>query len=243
MRFYMVVRGFIRLIAFSFMFFGAKLTAAPLVFVLPHFPPFAYLDQGIVRGIAVDKVVPVLEALELDYQLTLVPNYGRALEEVKQGRAVGFFLASENAQRNKVARFSQPVMLNNWSWFYRADLKEIATPAPDFSAGVTIGTIPHTNTGYWLKKHNYQYQVDGIDNLLKLTFEQQWLDAIFVAEKVFLTAAKKHGLENSRYRQTIALSKPFGIYISKAFLASSPGFLSRLNRQIAKQTGVQGPLP
>ncbi len=239
----MVVRGFVRLIAFSLVFLGAKLAAAPLVFVLPHFPPFAYLDQGIVRGIAVDKVVPVLEALGLDYQLTLVPNYGRALEEVKQGRAVGFFLASENAQRNKVARFSQPVMLNNWSWFYRADHQEITAPAADFSTGFAIGTIAHTNTSYWLKKHNYQYQVDGIDNLLKLTFEQQWLDAIFVAERVFLTAAKKHGLENTRYRQKVAVAKPFGIYISKAFLASSPDFLPRLNRQIAKQTGIQGPLP
>lgn len=239
----MVVRAFIRLIVFSFIFVGAHLSAAPLVFVLPHFPPFAYLESGIVRGIAVDKVVPVLEALGVDYQLSLVPNYGRALEEVKQGRAVGFFLASENALRNKVARFSQPVMLNNWSWFYRAEFAVMPGQALDFSKGFAIGTIPHTNTGYWLKKHNYQYQVDDIDNLLKLTFEQQWLDTIFVAEKVFLAAAKKQGVRDFRYRQDIAVSKPFGIYISKAFLATSPDFLSRLNREIVKQSGVKAQAP
>ena len=224
----------IRLAAFSFLLLGAKLYAAPLVFVLPHFPPFAYLEDGIARGIAVDKVAPVLEALGLDYQLTLVPNYGRALKEVKQGRAVGFFLATENAERNKVARLSQPVMLNNWSWFYPGESREVAADG-DVSPAFTVGTIPHTNTQYWLEQHNYQYRVDGIDNLLKLTFKQHWLDAIFVAEKVFLTAAEKHGVTPQQYQQSIAISQPFGIYISKAYLATSPDFLSRLNRQIAKQ--------
>ena len=59
-------------------------------------------------------------------------------------------------------------------------------------------------------------------------------EAIFLAEMVFISAANDSGVKPESYRQVIEISKPFGIYVSKKYLAKNEGFMEDLNRLIEK---------
>ena len=56
-------------------------------FVIPDFKPYTYALDGELKGIGVENISSIFKRLGLEYSLTLVPNYGRAVREVKVGRA------------------------------------------------------------------------------------------------------------------------------------------------------------
>ena len=56
--------------------------------------------------------------MEISSQFELVANYGVALEQLRNGKIDGFFLATQNRYRDRVAKKSDSVLITNWSWFY-----------------------------------------------------------------------------------------------------------------------------
>ena len=51
---------------------------------------------------------------------------------------------------------------------------------------------------------------------------------------VFISTANDSGVKSESYRQVVEISKPFGIYVSKKYLAKNEGFMEDLNRLIEK---------
>jgi len=199
-------------------------------FAVPEFKPYTYFEKGQLKGLGVDRVDELMAEMGVDYDLTLVPNYGRAVAEVQIGRADGFFLATQNAQRDEIAEFSEPVTHNRWNWFFLHDSTLLAHQE-NFKALAKIGTIINTNTHIWLKDNGYNvsYQSKTPADLIKMLAARR-VDAVFVAEAVFENAAKKFGF--SQFQKTVEMSRPFGIYISKKFLKKNPDFLVKLNAAI-----------
>ena len=197
--------------------------------VIPEFKPFTHSINSDPGGIGVDLVSKYLEELNWPYSVQVVPNYGRALAEVKRGKADGFFLASENSERNQYAKLSKAILVNNWSWFYKTG-KHISPSS--FKSLERIGTILNTNTHKWLKANDYQVSHTTVEprQLVEL-LNRGRLDAVFMAEAVFLEAVARHQ-EKAQFKQHIGFAKPMGIYISHAYQDKYPDLLPSLNKLI-----------
>lgn len=215
----------------------------PVRFVVPSFKPYTYQEDYDIKGLGVSLVTRAMDNLNHPYTLKLVPNYGRALTDLSKGSADGFFLASENAERNAVAVFSKPLMTNRWSWFFIRQ-SPISTKRPNFKTNTKIGTFLHANTHKWLIKHDYQRikPVTKVELLPEMLIYGR-IQSVFLAEVVFHDAVTKAGFDISQFRRQEEVAKPFGIYISRGFLKDHPGFMERLNTEIDIITAKTGVSP
>ncbi|WP_286238485.1 substrate-binding periplasmic protein [Neptuniibacter halophilus] len=208
----------------------------PIRLAVPDFPPLTYYADGQFRGVGIEQLESALQALRQPYVFSLVPNYGRAVQEVRKGHYDGFFLASENRERNQIAVLSDPVLINRWSWFLRSD----APLLPDdmaFKSQAGIATHLNTNTHRWLLEHDYRvtYTPGDVDDLLKPLIRGR-VNAVFLAEHVFLDSCRRLGIDPQRFLQIVEKPMPMGAYISKRYLADHPQFMQQLNEQLRRQT-------
>ena len=205
--------------------------AEPLVLAMPHFPPFTYLDEwGNPAGIGYQKVKQTLDKAGIDFRVEAVPNYGRALAETRRGNVDGFFIASQNDERDTVAEFSGRLMDNPWSWYYwRNNHQELCQQ--------TITTIMNTNTHRWLKSQQCpQIKPSNTpDELVHLLLKQK-VSAVFIAQVVMHKALLNAGLSQDYFAERVEINKPVGIYISHQKLKQSPALMSRIQRVIQTDT-------
>ncbi len=212
-----------------------------MTFHIPDFPPYTYLESGVLKGIAIEMVSAVLEKVGISYNLVLVPNFGRALEDLIQSASDGFFLASQNAARDKVAVFSRAVTLNNWSWFVLAD-SDLNPKSPDFIKEARTGSMINTNTHTWLTDNGYQVSGTPTDaNTLIRMLKANRINSIFLSEAVFYEAVDLAGEPRNAYKSTVQIATPFGIYIAKAYLDKNPSVMSQINEAILTLYGEVKP--
>ncbi|MGY5451582.1 hypothetical protein ACVFI8_11655 [Agarivorans sp. MS3-6] len=208
--------------------------AEPLRLVYPNFVPYTFASEQPLAGgnFLIDKI---MQELNVSYQSKMVPNYKRAFSDVENGMADGFFLASQNQQRDQVAVFSHPILFNNWSWFFRYD-SYLDPDAEGFKSSAKVSSIEGTNTLRWLNKHYYRVigKQKNVAKLAQLLFDLKRIDAAFLSADVFKTANVHTNIISGEYIEVVQRSAPFGIYISKNYLAKHPDFMLRLNLAISK---------
>lgn len=204
-----------------------------LIFAVPNFPPYALQENDVISGIGVEKVSSVLDSLGVSYKFILVANHGVALDKLRQGQVDGFFLATQNSQRDVYGTISNAVVQNDWAWFYLSD-SPITPNSADFKQQAKIGTRMNTNTYIWLKDNGYQVATipNEASTLIKM-LRRKRIDAVFLASNVFWYALQKHANGGDGIAQKVQSSNPFGVYFSNAYLAKNPEFLSKFNATIA----------
>ncbi|MEX0337037.1 substrate-binding periplasmic protein [Vibrio tubiashii] len=220
---------------FAWLCFGSSYVHAQykMHFFCPDFPPYTTVDSsGSHAGIGLDKVKSILDSVGVDYTIEINSNHGRALAELKTGRSDGFFMASQNEERDKYAVFSESVMTNRWVWIV------LTTHQGEFSSqpksGYTVASLLNTNTNRWLTKtgFNLAHPAESITSLIGM-LDKQEVNAVLVAEEVYNHRFKN----NPRYKVILQEEKEFGVYISKSFLNRHPQFMEKLNKAIqASQT-------
>lgn len=206
-------------------------TAAQVRFALPNFPPYVEKGNNGLNGVAVDWLRRVLTRAGIPFAFYGVPNYGRALTELRVGRADAFMVATKNAERDSVATFLRTPFRNRWCWFVdRARVAEFSAPEAFRRPGVTIGTVVNTNTQYWLDHHGYSVGVAAASAavLPRLLLRYRRLDAVLLSEDVFVNAATVDGISPDRYQCLLNADHPFGIYISHAFIHEHPDLFRQL---------------
>lgn len=232
-----VKRFFIRFfILCSLMSMSYLCNAQTLRLVVPQFPPYTNEVKGNFEGIGIEMIKSLMQNMNIDYQLRSVPNYARAEEELASGRADGFFLASENHQRNQIAIFSTPLMENKWSWFLAAD-NSIDPSSASFRKEAKVASLRGSNTSRWLKENGYNIVnlSNNAEYFPKLLLDLKRINAVFLSENVFQDELQKQGYSESNYIKIVQSSKDFGIYISKAYASQHPQFMTQLNQAIKKQ--------
>ena len=211
-----------------------QVKAEPLRLVYPNFPPYTFAsdEQSAAGNFLVDKIMQVLEQ---PYKMAPVPNYKRALSDVQYGVADGFFFASQNSQRDAIAEFSNPIVYNNWSWFFRYD-SYFDPDANNFKTDVKVASIEGTNTLRWLNTHHFKVvgKQKNVAKLAQLLFDLKRIDAAFLSADVFKSSHVHPNLVSGEYIEVVQRSAPFGIYISKAYSEQHPGFMQDLNLAISE---------
>jgi len=199
---------------------------------VPDFKPYTYIKNGEIAGSAVEAAKPLFKALNEKLSLKQYKNYSLLLKAVRNNEIDGFFLATQNAERDKYAQFSLPLGFNNWAWFSLKQNRH-KYDSSSFKNNALIATISKTNTFRWLARNGYQVHGAPTLQLPSLLLNKK-VDAIFSAESVFEQVCLDQEMNPSMFRKHIESRRPFGIYISKGFLAKKEGFMQRLNEHIKK---------
>ena len=208
--------------------------------LVPNFPPYTQQINGKLSGIGIEQADKVFAHAGLNVTYRFLPNYAKVLHEIKHNRGDAFLLASQNDERDKLAELSNPLVINKWCWY----LHKNSTLSPEqatFKSTATISSHFNTNTHKWLNKNNYVVEaVTDISRLPELLLHKR-IDAVFLAELVFEKAIKEKELPLSHFKKVVEVEKPFGIYISKKYLESSPDTLKSINKSIQATMAQQNP--
>lgn len=197
--------------------------------VIPEFKPFTYKEANELKGIGVERISKIFASIEQPIKLRLVPNYGRAVEETRQGKSDGFFLATQNKERDSIAHFSKAVFVNRWCWFFM-NSNSFEPASKEFKSTARIATPINANTHKWLKNNNYTniFPMKDMTLILPLLIEKK-VDAVFIAEEVFLQQLTEKNIYKSNIKKQIESERPFGIYISKNVIERNMQLMEDIN--------------
>ena len=95
-----------------------------LLIVTEPFPPFAYEEDGVVKGIHVDIADLVMSRLDISYEIELMP-WSRALKMIETGKAESLLIASYTDERNEFAYYTEDQRLAKNKVLPRAYLDKI----------------------------------------------------------------------------------------------------------------------
>ena len=205
-----------------------------MIFHVPNFPPYQFEKDGKIQGIGIELVDKIMREAGIQFSLKLVSNYGIAVYDVRAGNSDGFFLASQNAERDEIAGFSNSVAINRWCWFLPAN-STLNPKEENFKAKASVGTYLNSNTHKWLRKNGYNVtgSPENIESLFKM-LKKNRINVVLLAEAAFYEAASKAGEKQESFRKVVQVEKPFGIYVSKDYLSKNPGIMEKLNAAIIK---------
>lgn len=202
-----------------------------LIVLVPNFPPYTYEDNLKISGVGIELANKVFRQAKVQVEYHLQPNYAKALYELEQGRGDALLLASQNSERDSVAVFTKPLMINRWCWYLPRKSK-LSPHDKNFIKSAKVSSHFKTNTHKWLTSKNYI--VEPAMQLTKLPemLLKQRIDAVFLAELVFEEAVKQDKLQLEQFKKYIEVEKPFGIYLSKRYLKEHPNTLPKINNAI-----------
>ncbi|MGZ9899926.1 hypothetical protein [Shewanella gaetbuli] len=182
---------------------------------------------------ALNALACVMNHLNQPYEVVFLP-WGRAQLSVMNGLNDGFFSAAQNEQRDDYSEMSQPFIEQKWNFYLPKDTN-IGLSKSAIKAKAIFGGRNHSNTTYWLKKHNYKvvYQANHLDELLPL-LKLGRIDALMENELLFNTALETLGISKNKFHVVPHMDIPLGVYFGKSFLAQYPDFLPQFNQYTAK---------
>ena len=202
-----------------------------LTVIVPNFPPYTLKSNYEIAGIGIELADNIFKQAGITVRYRIAPNYAKALHELEEGRADALLLASQNDERDNIAVFTQPLMINRWCWYLLND-SALHPHDSNFKRDAKISSHFKSNTHKWLIANGYSVQPARKTNTLPQMLIRSRVDAIFIAELVFEAAMKQDQLTSSQFKKFIEIEKPFVIYLSKKYLAEYPETLTKVNQAI-----------
>lgn len=145
------------------------------------------------------------------------------------------FLATESAERNDNAEFSEPVLMIQWTWVWLKERTDVKPGSKSFRLRSQVSAQTNSNAFNWLKEHRYQVvagttDIRGLLNLLKF----KRVDAILLPELTVKALMAEQYVDKAFFSFQQELTLPFAIYISKVYLQQQPQFMQQLNAAIRR---------
>jgi PAS domain S-box-containing protein len=200
---------------------------APLVFLGDKdYPPVAYLEEGIAKGMDVDLAKALARPMKREIRIELM-DWNLAQEKVLRGEADGLLGLSISDERRRLFDFAEPTFTREFGLVVRRGEMTIhdASDLGGRNVGVTAGGFPRKfleaqQSVNLILVHNYQ---EGFDRLAAGTIDALAAD-LWVAAYL---------IEKGGIRGVIIVGKPFAtapgaIAVKKGNL----GLLNEINRAI-----------
>tara|TARA_R110002020_G_scaffold165700_2_gene353327 strand:+ start:12525 stop:13859 length:1335 start_codon:yes stop_codon:yes gene_type:complete len=226
-----------------------------LILTTDIFPPYQVREGEELGGTSVQALDCIFKTLRQPYSIRVMP-WERAIYEVSQGKADGFFSATSTRRADRFAVLSAPLALEKWYWYSNQDRapvrpqegSAIEGPGADSqeaqrgaaqreaaprSAGPRIGAVRGSNQLAWLLDGGYEVeqQVRSTEQLLQL-LELGRIDTFLADQSTLRTTLTKLPLalrpEYERFQQYSTL----GVYYSKRYLDTRTDFMQQFNKQI-----------
>ena len=201
-----------------------------LLLTTQEWRPYQYMQDGKMQGPGIEKIKCIMKVLKQPYQITMT-DWDKAQIAVEVGEQHAFFLASQNAVRDKYAIYSSPVMNQVWSWYMLSD--SIDTQSDIFKDRVAVTAIFGSNKWLWLHKEGYRVEKKPRHSttLVELLLAGE-VRAVLANDFVMQDAIKTLGLRHQAITRKVLKDKPLGAYFSKKFTQQYPLFLSEFNQAI-----------
>lgn len=207
----------------------------PLRMAMPDYPPYTYVQNGEYKGFGYEAFVSIMADLQQDFTIVPKPNYGRAVKDMQNQLVDGLFLASENDERNTFAEFSAALSYTGWSWVWLKQRAELDPDSAEFKQNAVVSAQLNSNPYLWLMKQGYK--VAGAPNDIRMLFtllNSRRVDAIMLPELTAKALMQQEKLDPALYSMQLEMQLPFGIYISKAYIARNPEIMPKLNLAIER---------
>jgi ABC-type amino acid transport substrate-binding protein len=164
----------------------------------------------------------------------MVEDYGEAVHIIKAKLADGMFLASQNIERDAIAVFTQPLLINKWSWFMLKE-SDLDPKSEKFKLQADIGTIKGTNTYQWLKTNGYAVAASPSKaSSLVAMLASRRIDAVFLSDVVFENELDEKVLFT--LKKFVEIEKHFAMYISHDYVKRHPESIEKINLSIKDLT-------
>lgn len=189
----------------------------------------AQQPNELVQGGSVDHVKCILDKMQVTYQIRSLP-WRRARQDVHASAIDGFFTAVAIDDASDYATFSAPLVLENWYWFWRADMAPPTSWKEHFQVGVILGSQQEailSNEGY-----TEFVTANNIEQLVKLLLTKR-VDVVLLDKELFEKTADKMQVSNRNYKSRFFRYMPLGVYFGGPFLVQQPDFLTAFNSRIS----------
>lgn len=182
-----------------------------------------------VQGGSVEHVKCILNSMQVKHEIRSLP-WRRARQDVHSSVIDGFFTAVAVDEASDFATFSAPLVLENWYWFWRADMAAPASWKNGFQVGVILGSQQEailSNEGY-----AEFVTANNTEQLVKLLFGKR-VDVVLMDKEQFEGILKKMNLQPRDYQSRFFRYMPLGVYFGAPFLLQHPDFLPAFNSRIS----------
>lgn len=210
----------------------ASIGPARLLLTTQEWTPYQEYKQGVMQGVALERVKCVLGKMGQPYQLTMT-SWSDAQLRVHSGGQHGFFVATQTDERDEYATLSAPIAEQKLMWYFGAGVEpkidELSKLNLKFSA--KFGS----NKWFWLKRNGYNVVKQPRDAkvLLKL-LKQREIDIALEDDLVFQNELAQAELPKDLFHSQLLETKPMGVYFSNRFLTKYSGFLTAFNAVVSK---------
>ena len=193
------------------------------------FPPYQVREGDRLAGSSVKALACIFDAMQVEYEIRVLP-WERAIQEVADGKAEGFFSATRMNRASSFATLSAPLALEKWYWFSNSASRP---PSLGLGSSLRVAGIRGSNEVEWLQQHGYRVDplVSGTGQLLQL-LQRDRVDAFL---------ADQQTLRIEMTRQPTVLRPRFahfqqyttlGVYFSNHYIGRHPDFLERFNNHV-----------
>lgn len=202
--------------------------AAPIVLNTDLFPPYQIRTNQGLEGSSVRALQCVFDTLQQPYEIKIMP-WERAIYEVEQDRADGFFSATQMTRAEPFATLSAPLALEKWYWYSNTDPD---LPGPDLARQRT-GAIRGSNQLAWLLEKGARVdQLAGSNAQLLQLLKRGRIDRFLADQSTLRTELTRHAVNMRPQFEQFYKYATLGVYFSNTLLTREPALLERFNRQI-----------
>ena len=173
-----------------------------------------------------------MASLNQAFKIKYMP-WKRAQIETKKGVSDGFFMASQNEERDVYATLSEPIFVIKWLYVTRKG-SNISPRNADFYTKIfsaNLGSARHS----WLMEQRNQGIIDkeitappAPASLLKMLLAGR-VDVALMSSTDFNEKVEALAIDINQINTYVEREKPVGLYFSKTFIRDNPKFLNSFN--------------
>lgn len=218
-----------RLWLLALLLFSLAATGAPLRLNTDIFPPYQVQEGDQLTGSSVKALACIFAAMGRDYEIRVLP-WQRAVHEVRQDKAAGFFSATRMNNVNNFATLSAPLALEKWYWYSNTPERP---PASGEVSTLRIGGVRGSNQVDWLTQHGYRVDplVTSTAQLLYL-LKRGRIDAFLADQQTLRIELTQQPLDLRPQHAHFQQYTTLGVYFSNSLLTREPSFLAQFNQEV-----------
>lgn len=202
-----------------------------ILFVTEAYPPYEYLENGILKGYDIDVLEEAAKLAGIEYEINLVP-WKRAITMVKDGSAAAIFCLFKTPEREEFLYFPEvPLSIEINRLFANKHFTGDIWKISDLK-GKTVGTVAD---------YSYGKEFDAYENVIKETASNQEIlfkklqgnrySLIVNNELVTWYKIRELGMEEENFR-------PLGLIVSREPLYIAFSKKHPRGKELAKKMGA-----
>ncbi len=171
--------------------------AEEVVFVYEQYPPYEFIEDGVLKGTDVDIIREVCKRNGITPVFREVP-WARAMEEVRQGASDAIFSLFRNEEREAFLAFPEVGLSSEKNIIVSAAGGGLSVNSLEDLAGKTVGVVTDYSYGEGFDDADtFERDASGDNKTLLKKLQANRVDVIVINEIVFNSLARSLDVQNA----------------------------------------------